>query len=276
MPIMLPDFEFGTAIPKKIHQIYSIYTEMPDEIKENVKRIQALNPEWKHYFHDERDMENLIHKYYGDEILSLYLTINSSYGAARADFFRYLLMYAEGGVYLDTKSSMNFPLDEVLNDETYILSKWKNGPEDPYTSWGLHKELDKYSGGEYQQWQIVCAAGHPFLKSVIKKVISEIQNYSVFKHGYGREGVLRTTGPIPYTLAIENIKNQYSYREVDVIKELGFIYSIYENSGNANKHTTIFSKHYSKLKLPIIKAGTKYYLDFLLCRLTRIIKKVKG
>ena len=48
---------------------------------------------------------NYIRREYGESILSCYLRIDPVYGAARADLFRYLLLYRTGGVYLDIKSA---------------------------------------------------------------------------------------------------------------------------------------------------------------------------
>ena len=45
-------------------------------------------------------IETLIRERLGSEIYGFYQRINPIYGAARADFFRYLLMYAQGGIYL--------------------------------------------------------------------------------------------------------------------------------------------------------------------------------
>ncbi len=36
------------------------------------------------------------------------------YGVVLADIFRYLVIYNEGGVYLDIKSTVNRPLDEII------------------------------------------------------------------------------------------------------------------------------------------------------------------
>ena len=63
---------------------------------------------------DDADINEYIGRAYGERLLGEFNRISPSYGATRADFFRYLLLYREGGVYLDIKSSMERPLDEVL------------------------------------------------------------------------------------------------------------------------------------------------------------------
>lgn len=76
-----------------------------------------MNPGWEHRLYDDADIEAFIRESYGDEILAYYHRIDRRYGAARADLFRYLLLYRLGGVYLDIKSTTVRPLDEVLRPD---------------------------------------------------------------------------------------------------------------------------------------------------------------
>ena len=74
----------------------------------------------------------------------------SNYGAAKADLFRYLLIYAYGGVYLDLKSTVEKPLSESLSgNESFILSHWAN------SDYGNYIELKDFGCREYIQWCIV-------------------------------------------------------------------------------------------------------------------------
>jgi len=261
--INLPQIKMGSLIPRLIHQTCPCKECLPVEIQENIRKICDLNPSWEYCLYDDDDIEAYILKYYGLEILRVYQKINYSYGAARADLFRYLLMYAEGGIYLDIKSSVTNPLDDVIAfDDYYILSKWDNHITGTHPDWGIHRELESFERGEYQQWYIICVAGHPFLKAVIERVIKNIQHYNVLIDGVGQMGVLRTTGPIAYTLAIENVKSLYPFLEVDITRDLGIKYSIYKPSGQKGGHEHVFKKHYTKLIRPII--NPRYFKDYCL------------
>jgi mannosyltransferase OCH1-like enzyme len=106
-----------------------IHEPVPEELKENMNHIRRVNPEYQYRFYSNDDCDDYISTYFSKEILSAYRSINSSYGAARADLFRYLVIYQEGGVYLDLKSSTTLPLSTVLlDDDKYILSNWDNSP----------------------------------------------------------------------------------------------------------------------------------------------------
>jgi len=236
----LQTIEMGSVIPKIIHQTF--YTkELPSEISLNIEKIKALNSDWTYCLYDNEDIESYIKKYFPD-VLDSYLKINPKYGAARADLFRYLVIYKEGGVYFDIKSSFTKPFNSSIKiSDKMILSHWN------YKKWGMHGDIDNPKG-EFQQCFIIAVPGHPFLKSVIENILRNIDIYNSFIHFSGQGGVLRLTGPIAYTLAISPLLYKYPYRLVQSKEDLGFVYSIYDGMS----HEGLFKIHYSKLKEPII------------------------
>lgn len=244
---------FVKSVPKIIHQIAINYSELPEEINENINKLKALNPGWEYRYYDETAVQEYLKVHY-PELISLYNSISQVYGAAKADFFRYLLLYNEGGIYLDLKSTINRPLDEVLNDEDlYVISYWKNAVGDIHEGMGLHKSVTKVSRkGEFQQWFIISAKGHPYLKAVIENVSNNILRYNPILHHVGGWGVLSVTGPIAYTLAIHPIKEQWPYRQLNSNEDIGFEYSIYEAQGLAFRHHKILKKHYTESTQPIV------------------------
>jgi mannosyltransferase OCH1-like enzyme len=233
-------------IPKNIHQILT-----PDKSKinymfqVNIDYIKKLNPTWNHILYDDNDIIEYIKTNYGIQMLNIYNMINPEYGAAKADFFRYLLMYKEGGVYLDIKSGMKYPLDEIINeDDEYILSHWASKP---------NKKILGNKNGEFQQWHIICRPNHPYLKAVIINVINNILNYDIKKDGVGKLGVLKVTGPIIYTQSIQPLLLQYNHKLYKTNEYCGLVYNnLYINFFLSYR---MFSdkKHYSKLTAPIIK-----------------------
>ncbi len=235
------------TIPRILHQTYASLAELPTELHENRERIRALNPGWTLKFYDDDAVEAYIAKHYEANILALYQRINPRYGAVRADLFRYLLMYREGGVYLDIKSAMDRPLDDVLlSNERYVLSFWPPAQGEPHKFWGNHPELLSHDLGEFQQWHLIAAPGHMFLKAVINNVLTNIMRYRVSSHGVGRTGVLRISGPIAYTLAITPLLHKAPHRMVANHWEIGLRYSVLK------QHGTNLRPHYSTLSEPIV------------------------
>jgi hypothetical protein len=180
-------------------------------------------------------------------MLAVFDRIRPEYGAARADVFRYLLLYKRGGVYLDIKSGLTRPLDEILlPDDQALLSQWDTQGIAGRARFGKHPEIN-LPGGELQQWQIISAAGHPFLRAVIEDVLNNIASYNPWRHGTGGEGVYRVTGPIAYTKAIVPLMSQNPHRLV-IDTEAGLIYSAIKSS-----HKKLFKGHYLRRTDSIIK-----------------------
>ena len=240
----------GATIPKIIHQTYKS-RDLPAALQQNVDALRKANPNWEYRFYDDQDAKDFIVNTYGHQMLACYERISPAYAASKADFFRYLLVYACGGVYLDIKSTFTIPIDEVvLPDDQYILSSWCNGPGEAYESFGLHDQVRHIPRGEYQQWHVIGCAGHPFLREVIKTVIHNIEDYKPWIHGVGRKGVLALTGPIAYTLAIHPLITLYNHRKVDTHDTLGLKYSIFKLS---NSHLKFYSApHYTTLNESIV------------------------
>ncbi|ELY4221984.1 glycosyl transferase [Cronobacter sakazakii] len=191
-------------IPRIIHQVYTAgWQRLPEEIRALTAQLRHVNPNYEYRFYDEPAIIDWIETYFGREMLELYQRINPEYGAARADLFRYLIVYQEGGVYLDVKSFCSRPLDDVIApDCELMLFHWDNQPGGQDHQKGLHKELAALPQGEYQQWNVIAAPGSPWLHEVIKEVTNRIRNYQPARYGIGMKGVLSTTGPIAFTQAI--------------------------------------------------------------------------
>jgi hypothetical protein len=251
---LIPHFRMGREIPKLIHQTYK-NRDLGPEIVRNIASLRLLNPGWTYHFYDEDDCVAFIRNEYGAEVLDYYQRIGKEYGAARADLFRYLLIYRLGGVYLDLKSGASKPLDEVLlPDDAYLLSQWHNEGGSVFDGWGIHRELRHIAGGEYQQWFIIAAPGHPFLKAVIENVLSNIDRYIPGLHRTGAHAVFRVTGPIAYTLAIAPLITSAPCRLVDAEKDLGLVYNIFSYLGPQG-HKEVFKAHYAELQTSLIKVG---------------------
>jgi len=238
----------GTAIPRIIHQTFYDRV-LPERLQQNVDRLRVMNPDWEYRFYDDADIAAFIKENYPPAVWAYFQRIDPVYGAARADIFRYLLLYKFGGVYLDIKSSALEPFNATLQpNDQFILSKWHRADGD-YEDFGKLYDLRHLEGGEYQQWHIICAPGHPFLKEVLETIFSNIDIYDPYLHETGKRGVLRVTGPIPFTLAISRIQANHPHRVVDGRKQLGLEYNVYGDQA----HVGVFKSHYSLQTVSIVR-----------------------
>jgi hypothetical protein len=249
--------ELGVSIPRVLHQTFPSRI-LPPAFEDNARRLRELHPNWEYRFYDDADITGYIRTFYGEEIFAYFSRIDPRYGAARADLFRYLLMYREGGVYLDIKSAARGSLDGVLrSDDQYVLSYWRGLQ---FSGWGDYSELREYGGREFQQWHIIAAPGHPYLKSVLETVLLNIDSYNPLTWGVGRKGVMRVTGPVAYTRAIGLLRSKYPHRLVDGQDELLLEYTALPDVD----HRSEFKVHYTNLQEPVTllagRTGTLWLL----------------
>lgn len=242
-------------IPKKIHQCH---TRGEDALTQEeicaINITRKNNPNWEYHFYDLQKMREFINKNYGKRYMDAFNKINPSYGVAQADYFRYLLINKTGGVYLDTKSIITKPLEHIISPhDQFVLFVWEGNPRGIYNDYGIHSHIIG-NRCEYQQWNIISIPNNRHLAQVIETVTKNIEEYSVKKHGVGRIGVLRTTGPIPFTNSIftDNCIRIAGNNETNGI--------LYRDDIKYPQRET--KKHYSKMHEPIVKTKT-YHRVFI-------------
>ncbi|MCA1242564.1 glycosyltransferase [Stappia stellulata] len=213
-------------VPNVLHQTIRCRSALTPALHRNIATLKALNPDWEHRLYDDGDVRDCILRACGRERLALFDRIHDDYGAARADIFRYVRLYESGGVYLDIKSTVRRPLREIIrDDDAFLLSTWDDAPGSRYRGWGHWP--DHGIEREFQQWHIVCAPRHPFLKAVIERVWHNLETYHPVRCGVGFTPTIVATGPVAYTRAIEEIRSRHPHRVVNAAA-LGLVYSIFE------------------------------------------------
>lgn len=268
--LRLPTVPAGDRIPKIVHQTFPT-TELPAVLAAGLEQAKLDNPAWTFNLYTDADIDSFILREYGDDVAAAYRRIRPEYGAARADLFRYLAVYKLGGAYLDIKSRFTRPIDTVLDgNEGFILSQWRNGPGEDHEGMGLQADLVDMPGGEYQQWHVIAAPGHPFLRAVIVAVLDGLDGYTPWKTSVGRIGVLRLTGPIAFTRAIHPIRNQHPHRFVGYNDVVALQYSAYARSD------LFRSAHYSELTASIVRRGMIGQVSDAAFRLALALKRKLG
>jgi len=253
---ILPFQPLGEAIPRTLHQIY-LGRPLPPDLSTVVAQVRETNPTWDHRLYDDARMTDYVSTHFGPEVARYLTMIDDHYLAARADLFRYLVVYREGGVYLDVKSLTRRPLDDVLRaDDLFLLAQWNNA-DGNFTGFGVHPEVAHVPGGEYQQWWLAGAAGHPFLRAAILRVMRNLDAYRVRGAGVGMHGVLRTTGPLAYTAAIAPIVREHPCRRLADEREVGLAYSTLPGL----THARADPQHYSRQWRPVVRVGGVGGLD---------------
>ena len=164
-------------IPKKIYQVWHDKNPKP-VFQEYIQKMLNINPGYDYELFGEDDIDNFVNNNFDSDIRYCYSQLNII--TAKVDFWRYLILYKNGGIYIDIDSTFLRPLDDLIkdNDDAIITRE----PNTPY---------------EYVQWALFFCKNHPILEKTIQNVIFHIKN-RLFENNVGR-----MTGPYPFTLAVD-------------------------------------------------------------------------
>ena len=181
-------------IPKIIYQTWKTKNLSENCIKVK-NHIQMLNPDYSIILYDDNDMETFIKSNFDQDIYNCYLKLNV--GASKADFWRYCVLFKNGGIYLDIDSVILQPLNQLIkDDDKCIITREGNA-------------------GYFNNWIMIFEKNHPILLEAINQCCYNINNKIT-------QDVCLLTGPWgPFTNAVNKImipfynKNTNLYFEND-------------------------------------------------------------
>jgi mannosyltransferase OCH1-like enzyme len=112
LPSELPAVEPSEKmIPRKI---WVAVKDANDEHPKHLLDFFGRNPTWQRNICDNACKDKFMNTTFGGTALHwAYYMINPAIGAARADIWRYCVLYTFGGLYLDDDSDIGTLLDEV-------------------------------------------------------------------------------------------------------------------------------------------------------------------
>lgn len=236
-----PVSESPPYIPRKIWQTTKDRNGLPPLLRRCVDQLQETNPGWEYTLFDDETQLAFLQKVGSERLLKAYDRISPRFGAMRADFFRYVIMYLHGGAYLDIKSGTTRPLDEILlPTDRFIYSQWDNEPGGEFEGVGLPRGLRDIPGGEYEQWYVIAQPGHPYLMAVIEQMLHNFETYRATRYSHGRTGIFNLCGPSVYTRVIHAHKKEGLHRKIYSWRE-GIRYTMLDN---LHAHQT--STHYGR------------------------------
>ena len=151
------------GIPKVIHQTWKDdkLTGLAASVKRNTKKWQTSNPDYEYRLYGNVQCVEYLETHFHTEDYA-WAFDQLIPGAFKADFFRYALLFNEGGVYLDIDTA---PLDVTIDE---MLEKAE------YPDFLSVREAFMVPG----VWQafIICKPGIPFLKVALDQIVSNIKN----------------------------------------------------------------------------------------------------
>lgn len=238
----------GYKIPNIVHQTFK-NSKLPLEIVQIISSNKKKCPNFNFLFYDDNDCDKFIKQNYDENVYSAYKSINDCYGAMKADFFRYCVLYKLGGVYLDIKSKINTPLFKIIQKDDICILDIPRSNLEPW----------RKNAPTYEQWLLIFAPNHPYLLETINTLTNYI--HTKFKPTIPginvlntKQKILHVTGPDAFTKCINNyIKNNNNIKLHRNINYNHFFQLNILGHDYKKMYTMNNKKHYSELNLPLYK-----------------------
>jgi len=203
----------SSRIPNTVYQTWK-YPRLPPYHARCVRRFRNLNPDFSFRLFDDDEMARFMRtEFSGHPILDVFDQIRVP--AAKADVWRYCILYRDGGVYCDIDSALSIPLRDILKDDpTELLSfesnRWQEQLEiDNYADAALFMDsmpeavgarLD-YPDNTILNWVLCFEKGHPLLEEVIGLIVRNFPFYKGKNFASMWKAVIHCTGPLALTQA---------------------------------------------------------------------------
>lgn len=173
---------------------------------------QLLNPGMNVTLVNDTEAADFVSSFYGPEVAHLYAAY--PLGVMRADLWRYLVLYAHGGVYSDIDTQCLKPLDEWFPPRPRLEGApgFVSGSSNNWTAPGPVQYLDLpwddcsmvvglENDVHFCQWTFASVPGHPVLRSVLHVALRSLEGG--MQCGYAHM-VHVHTGPGIWTEGIRN------------------------------------------------------------------------
>lgn len=216
----------GKKIPRNFFQTYK--TSLFDYSHAyEIKEFRSLHPTFNFYFYDDDDMENFMSRFWGDHpIYQIFKGVK--FGAAKADIWRYCILYTIGGIYLDIDSKILFNLEsldsdwnELISFEENIISGFSWNSDWPSRDFFLKNNF--YEIGLLRpknivlQWLLAFRPGHPILFRTIELIVENSNYYLNREFDNVLHAVVSFSGPIVFTQAVwEYVQAGNKLKQTDV------------------------------------------------------------
>ena len=251
--------------------IYRTWTtrELPRPFQEAWNFTRDHNPRYEQCLFTDRDMNAFMRQHYlhhaiwGNRVFDAFHSISAVYGTARADLFRYALLFRTGGIYMDVKSAARNISAIVSPDDGFMTAHWPHASIVRLWSF-LH--LRKLRG-EYQQWWLASSPGHPAMMAVINMTLNRVEQWQDTQENGKRTlcdtarkvlgdslllylipsckgvDILWTTGPFVFSTALDAMMRQTPQHDVRILAPDGDDTFIYDYAGVHRRYGNRYWTH---------------------------------
>ncbi|KZL73828.1 initiation-specific alpha-1,4-mannosyltransferase [Colletotrichum tofieldiae] len=269
-----------TAFPKKIWQSWKV-APFAFEVEQilTARTWTDKNPGYRYeVLTDSNDME-YVEEHYGPDgfdrpdIVDMYRNVNAT--IIKADLLRYMIMYAEGGIYADIDVEDLRPVSRWI-PERYAEADVDLviGVEIDQPQFKGHPILGKKSMS-FCQWTFMSRPGHPVMLKLVENImawlsdVAKSQGVSISEVKLDFDEVISGTGPSAFTKAVLEVMSARSrsgpitwdtFHDIDESKVVSNILvrdvesfaagQGHSDSGNHNSRGALVKHHYHASNWP--------------------------
>ncbi len=216
-------------IPKQLFITCKDKNDLHEDFVKNIDKLREESVGCELKIIDNNDFEQYLDTIDNPKIKKAYYKLNKGAGALIGDFVRYVMMYYEGGAYIDMKSGFRKPLNEIINtDEDLVLYYW-------------------HTYSELVQFFLASVPKHPFYKALLDELCEDIDNYKPTFNS-NKANVLKLSGPRLISRVFNKFFTEENKPTVRDFKKKGndLIYS------RVPKHGSKMDNSYSRFKGSIV------------------------
>lgn len=221
-------------IPKKVWQTWHTSAILLDEEeRERARTWQEKNPHYRYELLTDRGAESYVRYHFANDPLIRDTFLNLTDQILRADFMRYLVLAAEGGVYADLDVVCQEPIDTwippAFQGKTGVVIGVESDRLPVENDANLYYDYRKYIWG-INNWTFMCKAGHPFMRFVAESVARNLREMArkqyrtlgTMKLSY--KEVIDSTGPRAFTDALfayasRVTRKKFTYKDATMLEE---------------------------------------------------------
>lgn len=224
----------GQEIPKKVWQTWHTSAILlDDEERERARTWQEKNPHYRYELLTDIGAESYVRDHFANDPLIRDTFLNLTDKILRADFMRYLVLAAEGGIYADLDVVCQEPIDTwippAFQDKTGVVVGVESDRLPVENDANLYYDYRKYIWG-INNWTFMCKAGHPFMRFVAESVARNLlemarkqyRSLGTMKLSY--KEVIDSTGPRAFTdaffaYATRVTGKKFTYKDATMLEE---------------------------------------------------------
>ncbi|MCJ1336845.1 hypothetical protein MMC09_002123 [Bachmanniomyces sp. S44760] len=189
------------GIPPKIWQHYIDNQIISQSLAGPLASWTAINRDYQHVLVSNPGSEAYVRKHFSHRPCIINTFLNLSSPILRSDFFRYLIIESEGGVYSDVDTVAFKPVND-----------WIPTALKPFVNVIVGLEYDEpnippVAGFTYQmqfaQWTMASAPHHSLMRNAVNRVHANLQQLNASQlMAPSASDVLNTTGPAAWTESV--------------------------------------------------------------------------